>query len=951
MVFIIVEGKRQRSTTIREYNTENSTNIEIPTPPPEPETETEPEQPPKAPIFAETLFDQTVLAGENATLKCKVRGYPLPTVTWIKDNEPLKTSHRKQLNFSEDGICTLTISGCDASDGGIYMCNAENESGVQTTDCVLTIATKSGEDKHLVTVEEAPPTEKEKETKKPKFTRKPAPKITVNEGTKVEMTAKAIGNPNPTLKWLKDGKEISRTNKSYKMWLKGNGESVLEIECAVSKSAAKFTCVATNSEGIAETETELVVQRKINSLLKKEIEHVTLQTNPVPPKFISELTDIGITSGHPATLKCKITGDPEPTLRWFFVDDSRKTIPVSEMKPSVWTEYREGEEAELRANAVFKLEQGSYSCIATNEKGTAMSSCYLLVGDSIDDAPAGPPRFIKCLRDIWVPLSEKVEMQVEVGGEPMPDLTWYHNDETIIEGRDYKVSYPSSNQSILTIPMISLIHMGRYSVEASNVHGIVRTNAQLMIGEKLEHSEVPSFSQHITEPLSIQSPKRKADSEGPLSPNDPKRIKSQIQKKGAAPSFVIGLADMELKAGDTAAVAGKLAKKRRHRHGNDDPQSLKDAVVAKLNSEADEEVSSPLSPLPAPLASTSRRQTGETTLEEIRQAITKRNKRICHPKFLVKPKPKKSIEEFKSLRLKAALSGNPAPEVFWDREGIILETGNKFSIYNDGDFYYLEVHHISSFDVGFYNCSATNSEGFDVCTSEIEIETKDSPMDKLKKRLRRESIKPSFIEVLPGRMKVKAGDSLSLECSVSGYPSPKIQWLRNGVSLIPQRKGRYSMFYDGECATLSFDTLSPSDAGTYSLQCENSAGTATTQVNLEVEKPTIIIEKDGIPPKFLTPKQKQKSVGGSEIQLKAEILEGTEPISFRWILNKVQIQDSLGFKYSRNGKDSILTIKDAFPEDSGIYTCIAENQYGVARCYIDLSINTGKLFFILTVML
>uniref|UniRef100_A0A914QJE8 Ig-like domain-containing protein n=1 Tax=Panagrolaimus davidi TaxID=227884 RepID=A0A914QJE8_9BILA len=616
--------KRQRSTTIREYNIENSTNIEIPTPPPEPEAE--PEQPPKAPIFAETLFDQTVLAGENATLKCKVRGYPLPTVTWIKDNEPLKTSHRKQLNFSEDGICTLTISGCDASDGGIYMCNAENESGVQTTDCVLTIATKSGEDKHLVTVEDAPPTEKEKETKKPKFTRKPAPKITVNEGTKVEMTAKAIGNPNPTLKWLKDGKEISRTNKSYKMWLKGSGESVLEIECAVSKSAAKFTCVATNSEGTAETETELIVQRK---------KHVTLQTNPVPPKFISELKDIGITSGHSATLKCKITGDPEPTLRWFFVDDSRKTIPVSEMKPSVWTEYREGEDAELRANAVFKLEQGSYSCIATNEKGTAMSSCYLLVGDSINDAPAGPPRFIKCLRDIWVPLGEKVEMQVEVGGEPMPDLTWYHNDDTIIEGRDYKVSYPSSNQSILTIPTISLIHMGRYSVEASNVHGIVRTNAQLMIGQKLEHSEVPSFSQHITEPLSIQSPKRKADSEGPLSPNDPKRIKSQIQKKGAAPSFVIGLADMELKAGDTAAVAGKLAKKRRHRHGNDDPQSLKDAVVAKLNSEADEEVSSPLSPSPAPLASTSRRQTGETTLEEIRQAITKRNKRICHPKFLL----------------------------------------------------------------------------------------------------------------------------------------------------------------------------------------------------------------------------------------------------------------------------------------------------------------------------
>ena len=168
-------------------------------------------------------------------------------------------------------------------------------------------------------------------------------------------------------------------------------------------------------------------------------EQVTLQITPVPPKFITELTDIGIASGHSATLKCKVTGDPEPTLRWFFIDDSRKVIPIYDMKPSVWTEYREGDEAELRATAVFKPQQGAYQCIATNEKGKAMSSCYLLIGDSIDDAPAGPPRFIKCLRDVWSPLGEKVEMQVQVGGEPMPELTWYHNDKAIMEGKDFKV--------------------------------------------------------------------------------------------------------------------------------------------------------------------------------------------------------------------------------------------------------------------------------------------------------------------------------------------------------------------------------------------------------------------------------------------------------------------------------------------------------------------------------
>lgn len=104
-----------------------------------------------------------------------------------------------------------------------------------------------------------------------------------------------------------------------------------------------------------------------------------------------------------------------------------------------------------------------------------------------------------------------------------------------------------------------------------------------------------------------------------------------------------------------------------------------------------------------------------SALEEIRITINDRNKKACRPKFIVKPKSKKPIDEGKSLRLKTAVSANPAPAVQvytlpefhgkreyrnkeivkvniqWDRAGMVLETGNKYSIYNDGDFYYLEV--------------------------------------------------------------------------------------------------------------------------------------------------------------------------------------------------------------------------------------------------------------------
>jgi hypothetical protein len=47
---------------------------------------------------------------------------------------------------------------------------------------------------------------------------------------------------------------------------------------------------------------------------------------------------------------------------------------------------------------------------------------------------------------------------------------------------------------------------------------------------------------------------------------DKRHIRHKIHRKGMAPQFIIGLSDIEIKAGDTVGVTGKLqAKKRKHR--------------------------------------------------------------------------------------------------------------------------------------------------------------------------------------------------------------------------------------------------------------------------------------------------------------------------------------------------------------------------------------------------
>ena len=75
------------------------------------------------------------------------------------------------------------------------------------------------------------------------------------------------------------------------------------------------------------------------------------------------------------------------------------------------------------------------------------------------------------------------------------------------------------------------------------------------------------------------------------------------------------------------------------------------------------------------------------TLESLRKDIAERNEAgPCRPKFVVKPRSRKSITAGKSLRLKVAISSNPPAVIAWDRSGISLDSGPKYSIYTDGEF-------------------------------------------------------------------------------------------------------------------------------------------------------------------------------------------------------------------------------------------------------------------------
>uniref|UniRef100_A0A3Q0T533 Ig-like domain-containing protein n=1 Tax=Amphilophus citrinellus TaxID=61819 RepID=A0A3Q0T533_AMPCI len=71
----------------------------------------------------------TVIQGSLVTLTCEARGVPPPTLTWMKDGQPLSL-HR---NLLLDGQETrLQLPDVAPSDAGFYSCVASNQAGSST---------------------------------------------------------------------------------------------------------------------------------------------------------------------------------------------------------------------------------------------------------------------------------------------------------------------------------------------------------------------------------------------------------------------------------------------------------------------------------------------------------------------------------------------------------------------------------------------------------------------------------------------------------------------------------------------------------------------------------------------------------------------------------------------------------------------------------------------------
>ncbi|XP_053624403.1 kalirin isoform X1 [Plodia interpunctella] len=95
----------------------------------------------RPPELLELMADVVVAPGTAATLACRARA-PRSTATWRKtapETRALRHGGRFAIKMSPEGLATLTINACRASDAGVYCCLISNELGGVQSSARITV--------------------------------------------------------------------------------------------------------------------------------------------------------------------------------------------------------------------------------------------------------------------------------------------------------------------------------------------------------------------------------------------------------------------------------------------------------------------------------------------------------------------------------------------------------------------------------------------------------------------------------------------------------------------------------------------------------------------------------------------------------------------------------------------------------------------------------------------
>ncbi|XP_038936629.1 contactin-5 isoform X3 [Rattus norvegicus] len=365
----------------------------------------------------------SVREGQGVVLMCSPPPHsPEIIYSWVFNEFPSFVAEDSRRFISQE-TGNLYISKVQTSDVGSYIClvkNAVTNARVLSPPTPLTLRNDGVMGEYEPKIEVHFPTT-----------------VTAAKGTTVKMECFALGNPVPTITWMKVNGYIPSKSRLRK------SQAVLEIPNLQLDDAGIYECTAENSRG--------------KNSFRGQLQIYTY------PHWVQKLNDTQLDSGSPLQWECKATGKPRPTYRW--LKNGAPLLPQSRVDTA---------NGVLAIHSVNQSDAGMYQCLAENKYGAIYASAELKI-------LASPPSFElnQVKKSIIVTKDREVLIECKPQGSPKPAISWRKGDKAV-RGNKRIAILPDGSLRILNA---SKADEGKYICQGVNIFGSAEIIASVSVKE------------------------------------------------------------------------------------------------------------------------------------------------------------------------------------------------------------------------------------------------------------------------------------------------------------------------------------------------------------------------------------------------------------------------------------------------------------------------------------
>ncbi|KPP72549.1 titin-like, partial [Scleropages formosus] len=853
------------------------------------------------PVFVKKLSNLSVISGEEATFIATVKGSQPMTVSWVQDKDHvLRDGDNRKITF-EDNQTTLRIFKADETCAGKYTCQVKNDSGVVESVAKLTVL----EPASIVDRPES---------------------FSVTAGDTAALEVTVAGTPELKPKWFKDGVELS-SGKKYKITF-SKMVSTLKVLSVESLDSGEYTFEIKNEVGCDLCKISLTVLDKI-----------------IPPTFIRKLKDSHLIVGKPGQMDCKVSGSPPFIISWYHDGEEITSGPNHEVAFCDNT-------CTLNMPILKLSDSGVYTCKAVNTAGASETSATLYVKE--------PPSFVERPQPLEALPGTDVTFSAIVKGSAPLKLKWFRGSKEIISGQGCEIAL-QGNIATLKLFKIDKSHAGEYTCQVINDAGKENCPVSLFVKEpahfvkKLKdlaveigkllflectyagspeiqvkwfkdgHELYSSYKYNITTTESsciLECLNCDKDDSGKYScevsngaGSDSCHTQVSILEP---PYFIENLEPMDVTVGDAVCLKCQIG-------GTPEIKVSWFKADGKVRSSAACKMEFSRGIACLKLSKVCKSDIGEYTCKaENRIGSASSSCRLTVQEAKTPPSfPKKIMSlqqtEGQPVRFECRVAGSSPMEVSWLKDGESLQHGDEYSMSFDDNSAVLTISRGEMRHSGEYTCVATNSVGTASCRAKLTLQEPRYP--------------PVFDKKLQP-VEVLVGDSVDLECHMTGSLPIKVTWSKDHKDI--RAAGNYKISCLENSPHLTILKADKADSGQYSCHASNDIGkdSCTTQVSVKERK---------IPPSFTKkPSEVMVDVEGKVVKLEGRVA-GSQPMSISWFRDNCEIYSSDNVEISFRSNVAVLSIKKAQLSDSGTYTCQASNEAGSASYQVSLSITEQKM--------